>query len=267
MSTLFVGSARIGENGSITGGKDGDQKQTTSKNDRTGEVSSQPFYVHSKGWVVLRPKSVEHANAIAKENKAACDNKNIGYNQNERYDIVNQAKKVKSLADISVKCNSDCSSTVRAEIITACGVDAGDFNTLSEVSTLYKTGLFEKPFDFVSLEKTPLYDGDVLTTKTKGHTVTVNSGNPRKENIIKTPVKPDKVDNKIAGDYKTTAKVRIRESAGKDGKVYAILNNGKKVTATGGYTVFNNVKWFVCTATVDGVKYKGYVKSKYLARV
>lgn len=54
--SLVVGSARIDENGHISGGKPGDQ---------TGnEVSTQAYYVHSKGWYCLRPKSTTVANAI-----------------------------------------------------------------------------------------------------------------------------------------------------------------------------------------------------------
>ena len=33
--SIYIGSARIGENGKITGGKDGDQKQTNTKNNST----------------------------------------------------------------------------------------------------------------------------------------------------------------------------------------------------------------------------------------
>ena len=44
-----VGSARSNENGGVNGGKAGDQ---------TGrEVSTQPWYLHSKGWIVIRAKS------------------------------------------------------------------------------------------------------------------------------------------------------------------------------------------------------------------
>lgn len=41
---LVVGSARIDENGKISGGALGDN------NGR--EVSTQPYYLHSKGWYV-----------------------------------------------------------------------------------------------------------------------------------------------------------------------------------------------------------------------
>lgn len=188
MSGIYIGSARIGENGKITGGKDGDQKQTTNSNDMVGEVSSQRFYIHSKGWNVLRPILVDHAELIARENKYACDNANIGYNQNERYDVVNQAKKVKSLKDISVKCNSDCSSLTRAEIITACGKDVGDFTTANCKEALLKSGLFHDEGKYYNGME--LFNGDILCTCTKGHVVTVNSGNARRKEE-----KPDKKDN------------------------------------------------------------------------
>lgn len=74
--SLVVGSARIDENGHISGGKPGDQ---------TGnEVSTQAYYVHSKGWYCLRPKSITVANAIAEAMLQGCRNNNIGYCQGHR---------------------------------------------------------------------------------------------------------------------------------------------------------------------------------------
>lgn len=167
--SLTVGSARIDENGHISGGKAGDQ---TGK-----EVSKQPYYVHSKGWMCLRPKSVTVANKIASAMNDACDNNNIGYDQNGRYGIINCLKKYGSIKKIKKKTEADCSSTIRACCIEA-GFDPGDFNTSSEKSALERTGKFEKAFAVTS--STKLYNGDVLVTKTKGHTVAVVSGNPRK---------------------------------------------------------------------------------------
>lgn len=66
---IIIGSARIDENGSIHGGRAGDQ---------TGlEVSTQPYYDHTKGWDVLRAKDNLVAEKIARNMQAACDNKNI----------------------------------------------------------------------------------------------------------------------------------------------------------------------------------------------
>lgn len=87
--SLMVGSARIDENGKISGGKPGDQ---------TGnEVSTQPYYVHSKGWICMRPKSVAVANAIAEAMIQACKNNNIGYCQGHRITVIEQLRKSGSL--------------------------------------------------------------------------------------------------------------------------------------------------------------------------
>ena len=167
--SLVVGSARIDENGHISGGKPGDQ---------TGnEVSTQAYYVHSKGWYCLRPKSTTVANAIAEAMLQGCRNNNIGYCQGHRSNVIEQLRKVGKLSKISVKTEADCSSLIRACCIQA-GFDPGNFNTSSEVSTLRATGQFMDKIAVTS--KTELFNGDVLVTKTKGHTVVVVSGNPRR---------------------------------------------------------------------------------------
>ena len=169
--SLVVGSARIDENGHISGGKPGDQ---------TGnEVSTQAYYVHSKGWYCLRPKSTTVANAIAEAMLQGCRNNNIGYCQGHRSNVIEQLRKAEKLAKISAKTEADCSSLVRACCIQA-GFDPGNFNTASEVSALKATGQFMEPIAVTS--KTELFNGDVLVTKTKGHTVVVVSGNPRRVN-------------------------------------------------------------------------------------
>lgn len=170
---IMVGSARIDENGNIKCGASGDQKQTAKTGDTKGEVSQQPFYVHSKGWIILRPKSTELAAEIALLMITACDNPNIGYDQGNRNGVLRYGVNTKT------KTECDCSGLIRAIIYWATGKDPGAFSTATEVDKLMATGLFEK-ITFVSLAKTPVYNGDVLVTKTKGHTVIVTSGSPRK---------------------------------------------------------------------------------------
>jgi len=167
--TIIVGSARIDERSKLSGGSAGDQ---TGK-----EVSTQNFYMHSKGWYALRPKSVDVANKLATAMKQACNNNKIGYDQSNRSGVVTNVKKYGTLAKISVKTEADCSSLVRACIYQATGKDVGDFNTSSEVSVLEKSGLFKSKKSISSSSE--VYNGDVLVTKTKGHTVIVVSGRAR----------------------------------------------------------------------------------------
>ena len=170
---IIIGSARIDERGKASGGKAGDQKQISGTYDTKGEVSMQPFYVHKYGWNILRPKSVEHANKMAERMKAACNNKNVGYDQGNRFGILSAG------IDTQVPTDCDCSSLVRQAVKEAAKVDPGNFTTADAKDKLTATGLFMEPIAFVSLSKTPVYNGDVLVTKTKAHIVTVVSGNPR----------------------------------------------------------------------------------------
>lgn len=162
---VMIGSARLDERGKISGGNAGDQKQTTTP-DTKGEVSMQTFYMHSKGWVILRPKSPTHAFEIAQAMERACNNQNLGYDQNGRLGVV----KYGTRANVKTEC--DCSSLVRECVIEATGKDPGNFTTSNEVSALLYTGLFDRiPCNNAADVK----KGDVLVTKTKGHTVVVVS--------------------------------------------------------------------------------------------
>ena len=168
--SVYVGSARIDERGKISGGRVGDQ---TGK-----EVAYQPYYVHSKGWYVLRAKNASHRSRIAYAMKAACDNNKIGYDQTNRNGLYNA---VKSKGFDPAKCTTatetDCSGLVRVCVSYATGKYIPDFNTSSELSVLKGTGLFDVYKDSAHCASSAhLMNGDILVTKTKGHTVVVISG-------------------------------------------------------------------------------------------
>lgn len=170
-----VGSARINEKGGITGGKAGDQTG--------GEVSTQNWYLHNKGWTVIRPKASNAAEKIAKCMEMACANSHIGYCQSHRESLKSAAgrynydvSKVKSNVEV------DCSALVRVCCLYA-GINAGNFTTSSEVSVLKSTGEFEiLTSDKYCKSSDLLKRGDILVTKTSGHTVVVlNNGNSVQE--------------------------------------------------------------------------------------
>lgn len=173
MATIILGSARHDENGRYSGGTRGDQLQTSTTNDTTGEVSMQTMYTHKKGWYILRPIEATKADKLASAMRIACDNSHIGYSQSDRNDIISKG------INTTVNTNADCSSLVRACIISAMGKDVGAFSTIDEAKVLVKSGLFTNIGEYISQTSTPLYNGDVLITKVKGHTAIVVSGNPR----------------------------------------------------------------------------------------
>lgn len=164
--TIYIGSARSDENGKYSGGKPGDQKQT-STNDLKGEVSIQPFYIHKKGWDVLRPRTKALAQGMADAMIRACSNACIGYSQSDRLGIIKNGTRT------NISTNCDCSSLVRQCVNEASALNVGNFNTANEAVVLMATGMFEM-FSYVPGIK--LYSGDVLVTKTKGHTAIVTMG-------------------------------------------------------------------------------------------
>lgn len=167
---LKVGSARIDERGKISGGQAGD---STGK-----EVMQQDYYMHKKGWYCFRLKDIETANKVAQSMIDACNNNNIGYDQNQRDGVINLVKKGTKIKNIKTKTECDCSALVRACLYEN-GIDTGNIRTATMPTLLPKTGKFEDRISVTS--STTLYNGDILVTKTSGHTVIVTSGNARKK--------------------------------------------------------------------------------------
>lgn len=161
-----IGSARIDENGHAYNGKAGDQ---------TGrEVSTQSWYLHSKGWRVFRAKDPAKAEKIAKCMQAACDNKHIGYDQWQRNSLYNEAAKYNyDVSKVTKDVETDCSALVRVCCAFAgiMGLPA-DFRTGNMPSNLLKTGAFVELTDSkYTKQDSYLKRGDILVTKTNGHTV------------------------------------------------------------------------------------------------
>lgn len=188
---VIIGSARIDERGNASQGKAGDQ---TCK-----EVATEPYYRHRLGWYLLRPKEAAVAKKLAQAMREGCANDNIGYSQSDRYGVLNNLKIYGSIAKIKAKTNADCSSLVRACCVQA-GINVGDFNTSSEVAVLEKTGAFNKAV--VVANDTKLCAGDILVTRTKGHTVVVTEGYPREDEKPTTKPSAKPKPDKAAGKAK-----------------------------------------------------------------
>ena len=180
---IEVGSARIDENGNANWGRAGDQNAR--------EVATEHFYSHRLGWTMLRPKDKEVARKIGLAMLEACLNNNIGYDQSNRYGVISSLQKYGRLAKINEATEADCSSLVRACCIQA-GIKIGDFNTSNEVVVLSRTGAFERPVDITTSAR--LCMGDILVTRTQGHTVIVTKGFEREDAAPKT--KPSKTGKK-----------------------------------------------------------------------
>lgn len=175
-----LGSARGDERGKITGGKAGDQ---TGK-----EVSTQSWYKHSKGWRVFRLKDPAKAEKVAACMEWACGCSHIGYDQNQRNTLYSALKELAwQLTKLKKDVETDCSALVRVCLAYA-GVFVSDFNTSSEASRLLASGeIVELTGSKYTSKSDYLRRGDILVTRTKGHTVVVLSDGSKAEKNVPAP--------------------------------------------------------------------------------
>lgn len=195
MATVYVGSARSDENGKAYNGKAGDQKSGR-------EVSSQAWYKHSKGWRVFRAKDAKIAAKIAEIMRWACDSDMIGYDQWNRHTLYNELKRYAfQKTYLSKAVETDCSALVRV-CLAFCGIDVPEsFRTGNMPSYLLGTG------EFVELKGSKYTDqaaylgaGDILVTKTSGHTVVVLNNGDKYEGTVQDKPKQFGVDVLRKGD-------------------------------------------------------------------
>lgn len=168
---VLIGAARMDENGKAHGGKAGDQ---------TGrEVSTRNWY--SNNWRIFRARDLNHALRIAQAMRAACDNALIGYDQWQRTSLRMLAKNLTPAywpGSVRTACETDCSDLVHTCVAYAVGKDPfpTDFNTATEPDALLKSGYFVELVDTKYTDQDAyLMAGDILCTRTKGHTAVVLS--------------------------------------------------------------------------------------------
>ncbi len=197
---VLIGSARIDENGHATFGKAGDQ---TGK-----EVATQDWYLHSKGWYVIRAKSSKVAEDIATAMEHACSNNNIGYDQNERFTAYDWCKYNNGgnydPALITAKVETDCSALVRLCLAYA-GIFVGDFCTTDEYDVIMDTGRFINVTNPAGRNPDYLRRGDILVTKVKGHTVVVLT-----DGKIVAKAKGEQVDNFVLVEDNMAVTYKLR---------------------------------------------------------
>lgn len=74
------------------------------------------------------------------------------------------------------------------------------------------------------------------------------------------------LDKNLAGSYKTTADLHLRDGAGTKYKSLCVLPKGTKVQCYGYYTSVSGTKWLSIQVTLNKVKYTGFSSSKYLTK-
>lgn len=271
--SVLIGSARIDENGRASGGVAGDQ---------TGrEVATENWYLHPLGWYVLRAKTARMRERIAQDMEYACKNPNIGYDQSQNTTLWHVAKTVGyDCSKVKQKCETDCARLVRVCCWFA-GSKPVDFYTGSEVAALRATGDFDVlTSDVYTKTSANLMRGDILVTRTKGHTVVVltNGANVRSETTdsgteavtrVQATAAARYFSKNLAGTYKTKTALNIRNNAGKSHKSLGVLPAGTVCKCYGYYSKALSVNWLYVVARVGSVEYIGFISSntRYLSKL
>lgn len=220
------------------------------------EVSTQAWYLHSKGWYVYRAKDLETRRKIADAMEKACKNDDIGYSQPGRNMLWNDIKSVGfDPSKTTKKVNTDCSALVRVCCAYA-GIKLDDFITSSEGTRLLASGKFDRLTDDKYCKKPDyLMRGDILCTRKKGHTVIVLTDGRKAEYPSVTPVQPEVSDDSIV--IVTGDTVNLRPTPSTEHAPIGTVRKGDKLVAV------DPAGW---TPVVSGGSI-GWISDKYIKKV
>ena len=144
------------------------------------------------------------------------------------------------------------------------------FETFNLPTALVSNTLDYGQFDILEEDKyckasDYLLRGDILVTKTQGHTVIVLDNGPKSSQNKKVEA-AQKKDVSISGTYKTTADLNLRAGAGTTKDILVTIPKGAAVSCYGYYSLYNGKPWYYVKTTVKGVAYTGFCSSAYLKR-
>ena len=136
---------------------------------------------------MYRAKNPSVAEKIARCMEMACKNSKIGYDQDSRNTLYKEAEPFGfDVSKVTKPCETDCSALVRVCIAYA-GITSlpSGFRTGNMPSNLAKTGAFtELTGSKYQSQSTYLGRGDILVTKSSGHTVVVLTNGSKYEGPV-----------------------------------------------------------------------------------
>lgn len=249
---VFVGGARINEYGTLEGGKAGDQ---TGK-----ECMVEPWYKHAKGWNVIRATDSSVRKLIAKDMRAICENNHIGYSYWDNcYGLYNESKQYGfDASKVTKNCDTNCAKAVLVCAKYA-GINVSDFSTADEAEKFLATGkvilLTDEKY---SSKPDLLLEGDILVTKTKGHTVVVMNDGKASE-VVRW-----NCSTKSCGNYRVLGNSNLRKYPSMDGEVLSVVDSGLIVFSDGITATNEDRIWYHILLNEDT---EGFISGKLLQKI
>lgn len=143
--------------------------------------------------------------------------------------------------------------TVAREVI------AGKWGT----GTARKTALEAKGYDYDTIQKRV---NEILNGSASNTTTSSTSTTTQTTKKVTATCSAKNFNKSIAGSYKTTADLYMRNDAGTNKKALVVIPKGTKVQCYGYYNVSNGAKWYYIQVTIKGVQYTGFSHSGYLTK-
>lgn len=103
---------------------------------------------------------------------------------------------------------------------------------------------------------TPKYDPEPAKTQTTASST----------KTVKAKDSASSKDASLAGTYKTTANLNLRDGAGTSKKSLCVIPVGTLVKNYGYYSMSGSTKWLYIQVTINGTTYSGFSSSKYLSK-
>lgn len=125
-----------------------------------------------------------------------------------------------------------------------------------------KESLTKAGYDYSAVQKKV---NEILKGSSNTKNETVETGT--KVNEITASASAQKFTNSIAGSYKVTTALNMRNGAGTSHKILTTLPKGTVVRNYGYYSMVGNTKWYYVQVTLKGIKYTGFCSSTYLKKV
>ena len=111
----------------------------------------------------------------------------------------------------------------------------------------------------------PKYNKETTSTITS-----TTTSKPQEDTSVKEVTatgKAKKYSKNLAGSYKTTANLNMRNDAGTSNKSLVVIPKGTIIKCYGYYSISNSAVWYYAQVTLNGVVYTGFCHSSYLAKV
>lgn len=100
---------------------------------------------------------------------------------------------------------------------------------------------------------------------TKPSTITQPQEQPYSKKVVAT-CGAKNFDKTLAGTYKTTTDLYMRNDAGSNKKALVVIPKGTEVNCYGYFNKHNGAKWLYIQCVIDRVQYTGFSHSKYLKK-